>query len=156
MGDGVTDDTQAILQAVHLNVGVSSVRATSASNSRDSIIYFPSGTYLISKPILWQDGAGNWVSLLSFQGQNNSDTILKFVDGAAGSMQAQNCWAHGIANSVLYTASEGSIAGAINGAEGGEGPDAFRNDIRNLTIDIGKNNPNMVGIDYAGSNDTVV
>ncbi len=156
MGDGVTDDTQAILQAVHLNIGVSSVRATTASNSRDTIIYFPSGTYLISKPILWQDGSGNWVALLSFQGQNNTDTILKFVDGAAGSTQGQNCWAHGIANSVLYTASEGSTAGAINGAEGGEGPEAFRNNIRNLTIDIGKNNPNMVGIDYAGSNDTVV
>jgi hypothetical protein len=156
MGDGVTDDTQAILQAVHLNIGVSSVRAATRSNSRDATIYFPSGTYLISKPILWQDGSGNWVALLSFQGQNNSDTILKFVDGAAGSTQGENCWAHGIANSVLYTASDGSSAGAINGAEGGEGPDAFRNHIRNLTIDIGKNNPKMVGIDYAGSNNTVV
>jgi hypothetical protein len=84
-GDGVMDDTRAVLQAVHLNVGVSSVRATTASNSRDTIIYFPSGTYLISKPILWQDGSGNWVALLSFQGQNNSYTILKFVDGVAGS-----------------------------------------------------------------------
>ncbi len=156
MGDGVSDDTNSILQAVHLNTGVTSVRAPNASNSRDTIVYFPSGTYVISKPILWQDGRGNWVALLSFQGQNNSDTILKYTDGAAGSTQGQNCWAHGIANSVLYTASDGSTAGAINGAEGGEGPDAFRNNIRNLTIDIGKNNPNMVGIDYAGSNDTVV
>jgi hypothetical protein len=156
MGDGVTDDTQAILQAVHLNTGATSVRAPNVSSSRDSIIYFPSGTYLISKPILWQDGSGDWVAHLSFQGQNESDTILKFTDGTAGSTQSQNCWAHGISNSVLYTASDGSTAGAINGAEGGEGPDAFRNNIRNLTIDIGKNNPNMVGIDYAGSNNTVV
>ena len=152
----VTDDTQAILQAVRLNNGATSVRAPNGTSSRDSIIYFPSGTYLISKPILWQDGSGNWVAYLSFQGENNSDTILKFVDGTAGSTQSQNCWANGIVNSVLYTASNGSTAGAKNGAEGGEGEDAFRNNIRNLTIDVGKNNPNMVGIDYAGSNNTVI
>jgi hypothetical protein len=156
VGDGVTDDTQAILQAVHLNTGATSVRAQNPTSSRDSTIYFPSGIYLISKPILWQDGSGNWVAFLSFQGENNSDTILRFVDGTAGSQQSQNCWANGIANSVLYTASNNSTDGAKNGAEGGEGEAAFRNNIRNLTIDVGKNNPNLVGIDYAGSNNTVV
>src|SRR5271170_6911994 len=80
-GDGVTDDTQAIIQAVRLNSGATSVRAPNGTSSRDSIIYFPSGTYLVSKPILWQDGSGNWVAFLSFQGENNSDTIVKFVDG---------------------------------------------------------------------------
>jgi hypothetical protein len=155
-GDGTTDDTQAIIQAVRLNNGVTSVRASNGTNSRDSIIYFPSGTYLISKPILWQDGSGNWVAFLSFQGENNSDTILKFVDGTTGSTQNQNCWENGITNSVLYTASSGSMAVKENGAEGGEGDAAFRNDIRNLTIDAGKNNPNLVGIDYAGSNNTVI
>jgi hypothetical protein len=156
VGDGVADDTQAILQAVRLNAGVTSARAPNAISSRDSTIYFPSGIYLISKPILWQDGSGNWVALLSFQGENNSDTILKFVDGTAGSAQSQTCWANGIANSVLYTASDGSTDGVKNGAEGGEGEDAFRNNIRNITIDVGKNNPNMIGIDYAGSNNTVM
>jgi len=156
MGDGVTDDTQAILQAVHLNNGATSVRAPNPTSSRDSTIYFPSGTYLISKPILWQDGSGNWVAYLSFQGENSSDTILKFADGAPGSQQSPNCWANGIANSVLYTASSGGAVTAVNGAEGGEGDAAFRNNIANLTIDVGKNNPNIVGIDYAGSNDTVV
>lgn len=155
-GDGVTDDTQAIEQAVRLNTGATSVRAPNPTSSRDSTIYFPSGIYLISKPILWQDGSGNWVAYLSFQGENNSDTILKFVDGTAGSKQNQSCWMNGIANSVLYTASNNSMDGAPNGAEGGEGDQAFRNNIRNLTIDVGKNNPNLVGIDYAGSNDTVV
>jgi len=154
-GDGVTDDTQAILQAVHFNTGATSVRAGNTTSSRDSVIYFPTGIYLISKPILWQDGSGNYVSFLSFQGENNSDTILKFVDGAAGSQQSSNCWANGIANSVLYTASNESTD-AKNGAEGGEGADGFRNNIRNLTIDTGKNNPNMVGIDYAGTNNTVI
>jgi hypothetical protein len=155
-GDGITDDTQAILQAIRLNTGASSVRANNSTSSRDSTVYFPSGTYLIGKPILWKDGDGNWVAYLSFQGENRSDTILKFVDGTAGSRQSQNCQANGIANSMLYTASNGSSDGAKNGAEGGEGGDSFRNNIRNLTIDVGKNNPNLVGIDYAGSNNTVV
>jgi hypothetical protein len=155
-GDGTTDDTQAILQAVRLNAGSSSVRAQNGTSSRDSTIYFPSGTYIISKPVLWQDGVGTWVAFLSFQGENNTDTVLKFADGTAGSTQNQSCWASGIANSVLYTASDGSTDGAQNGAEGGEGGDAFRNNIRNLTIDVGKNNPNMIGIDYAGSNNTVI
>jgi hypothetical protein len=155
-GDGVSDDTDAIAQAVRLNTGATSVRAQNPTSSRDSIIYFPSGIYVVGKPILWQDGNGSWVAYLSFQGENNSDTILKFSDGATGSKQNQNCWANGITNSVLYTASNGSTAGAVNGAEGGEGNEAFRNNIRNLTIDIGKNNPNLVGIDYAGSNNTEV
>src|SRR5579885_8412 len=81
VGDGSTDDTQAIMDAVRFNVGATSARASNPTSSRDSVIYFPSGTYLISKPILWQDGSGNWVGFLSFQGENNSDTILKFVDG---------------------------------------------------------------------------
>jgi len=155
-GDGVADDTQAILQAVHLNIGSTSVRAADGVSSRDATIYFPSGIYLISKPILWQDGNANWAAFLSFQGENSSDTILKFIDGASGSVQSQTCWAKGILNSALYTASNGSTDGPKVGAEGGEGGDAFRNNIRNLTIDIGKNNPNMIGIDYAGSNNTVV
>ncbi len=155
-GDGSTDDTQAILQAVQFNVGASSVRAQNSTSTRDSTIYFPSGIYLISKPILSKDASGNWVAYLSFQGENNTDTILKFVDGTAGSKQNQSCWTNGIANSVLYTASNGSTAGVENGAEGGEGGDSFRNNIRNLTVDVGKNNPNMVGIDYAGSNNTVI
>jgi Pectate lyase superfamily protein len=155
-GNGTTDDTQAILQAVHYSVGSTSARATDPTSTRDSTIYFPSGTYLVSKPILWQDGSGKWVAFLSFQGENNSDTILKFADGTPGSTQSPSCWAKGISNSVLYTASDGSTDGAAQGAEGGEGGDAFRNNIRNLTIDTGKNNPNMIGIDYAGSNDTAI
>src|SRR4051794_18605830 len=49
-GDGVKDDTDAIIAALR-----------ESANTPDHILYFPNGTYLVSRTIEWKDAAGGWV-----------------------------------------------------------------------------------------------
>jgi hypothetical protein len=187
VGDGKTDDTGAILFAIWSNVGQFETRTGkgSAGDATDAIIYFPKGTYLISRPLLWMDagtskysaatwqdnyGTGNWVSELSMQGENKTDTVIRYKDATQKPLHAKtSCWENAYVNSVLYTASfaiskiatylpsqcyDDPDPGNPNHCEGGETNDAFRNHIQNLTIDIGMGNPHLVGIDYVGSNNT--
>ncbi|MCF6289367.1 MAG: glycoside hydrolase family 55 protein, partial [Proteobacteria bacterium] len=62
VGDGVTDDTNAILNAIKENV------------SKNKIIYFPNGTYLVSNRLEWRDASGEFQAYLSFQGQSRANT----------------------------------------------------------------------------------
>ncbi len=86
-GDGISDDTQAIQQAIRAHVG----------NSKT--IYFPSGTYLVSDRLEWRSDDGTWAGFLAFQGQNQSNTIIKLRDTAPGYTDAAN------PKAVIYTAS---------------------------------------------------
>jgi hypothetical protein len=50
-GDGVADDTEALQRAINENVG------------RHKLLYFPKGTYLVSRTLTWPkkwDGRDNW------------------------------------------------------------------------------------------------
>ena len=58
-GDGITDDTKAIKQALADN------RA----------IYFPNGTYLVSEPLQWNDDRR-----LLLQGESRNHTVIKLKD----------------------------------------------------------------------------
>jgi hypothetical protein len=173
-GDGVHDDTAAILVAMWSNVGAFGTRATNALDARDTILYFPSGTYLISRPLLWMDAGGSgydvtnwthyyadatgnasWVANLQLQGENRTDTVLRYVDAGQAPITTP-CAQNGAVNSMVYTASNNSPFPLGGKKEGGESNEAFRNHLQNLTFDIGRNNPNMIAVDYAGSNDTRV
>lgn len=50
VGDGVTDDTEAINRAV--SDGARCGRECGSSTTLPAVVYFPSGTYLVSKPII--------------------------------------------------------------------------------------------------------
>ena len=67
-GDGKTDDTRAIQQALrdYADKGV--------------IIYLPNGTYLISKTLRW----GTNQKLTTLQGQSRAGTILRLKDACPG------------------------------------------------------------------------
>ena len=138
-GDGVTDDTQAILSAMQANT-------STASTTRDHIIYFPTGTYLVSNQLIWTDSSGNWVAYLSFQGQNKANTIIKLKNSAAGYGDKAN------PKAVIFTGSISSIGNItpnnLTTNPTGDGNAAFRNHITNLTIDTGTGNPGAIGIDY--------
>jgi hypothetical protein len=58
VGDGVTNDTAAIQNAISQNIG----------KNFETIIYFPAGTYLVSSTLLWQNASSTWYSRLMFQG----------------------------------------------------------------------------------------
>lgn len=129
-GDGVTDDTQAILQAIKDNIGYASGK---------KVIYFPKGTYLVSNTLIWKNRAGDWDTFLAFQGENRHRSIIKLKDNALGYQNSQS------PKAVIYT------AGLGNSVDGGGGR-AHRNYIFDLTVDTGKGNSGAIGIDYHANN----
>ncbi|PSB04310.1 glycosyl hydrolase family 28-related protein [Merismopedia glauca] len=129
-GDGITDDTQAILQAIRDNLGYKSGK---------KVIYFPKGTYLVSDTLVWKNNSGNWENFLAFQGENPNTSIIKLKDKATGYQDPQN------PKAVIYTA-------GIGGFPNGGGGRSHRNYIFDLTVDTGKGNAGAVGIDYHANN----
>ena len=71
-GNGITDDTQAIQNAIRENIG------------QHKIIYFPNGTYLVSDTLEWRDSNGTWKPYLTLQGQNRDKTIIKLKTSTPG------------------------------------------------------------------------
>lgn len=133
-GDGVTDDTQAILKAIRENIGNYSTRT----------IYFPSGTYVVNDRLLWKNEEGAWDCYLSFQGQNTENTIIKLADNSLGFGDFNN------PKAVVYTASK--IGTTSNDPKNvGAGNEAYANYIQNITIDVGQN-PGAIAIDFMGNN----
>lgn len=130
-GDGVTDDTQAIQQAISSTVHHAQAGAR--------IVYFPAGTYLVSHPIFEKDPTGHWNSLLTLQGENRATTIIKLSD-----------------NNPLYqnasTPTEVVRLASQNGGPKGGGNSAFDNNIFDITIDVGRGNPGAIALDFMGNN----
>ena len=130
-GDGFTDDTQAIQQAI------SSVVHHPQRGPR--ILYFPAGTYLVSHPLLEKDLTGRWNSLLTLQGENRATTTIKLTDNNPLYQNAS------VPASVIQLASQ-------NGGPKGGGNSAFDNNVFDITIDVGKGNPGAVALDFIGNN----
>lgn len=128
-GDGVTDDTRAIQTAISANI----------HNPNGAILYFSSGIYLVSKPLLYKNASNAWSSALTLQGQNQETTIIKLIDN---NQLYQNSNAP---EDVLNTASQNTFG---NGA----GNSAFDNYIFDMTIDVGRGNNGAVALDFMGNN----
>jgi hypothetical protein len=130
-GNGVDDDTEAIQQAI------SSVVHHSQTGPR--IIFFPAGTYLVSRPLLEKDLNSRWNSLLTLQGENRATTMIRLKD-----------------NNPLYQTAAAPAAVVVfasqNGKPNGGGNSAFDNNIFDMTIDVGRGNPGSVALDFMGNN----
>ncbi len=115
-GDGKTDDTEAIQQALleHPN--------------QNRIIYLPNGTYLISNPLHWPPTPEPELSHRAtiLQGQSREGTVIRVADHSA----AFGAGTRGA--SVLWM--------------GGPPAWRDRNAVRNLTINTGEGNPGATGI----------
>lgn len=129
-GNGTTDDTTAIQNAIKDNVG------------KNRVLYFPTGTYLVSNTLTWQDAAGVWKCYLSLQGQNRSNTIIKLKNSCSG------YGSPGTPKAVIMTASQNPLPGTTDGS----GDEGFKNSITNMTIDTGTGNSGAIGVDYLASN----
>lgn len=136
VGDGKHDDTEAIQRAVHRLIG--SYR----------YLYFPAGTYRITRPIEWKFADRDttlpcrrecWSNGLAFLGEDRDRTVFQLRDSLP---------AFGDKTRPL-----GAIitASGPNGVES-RGDNAFGNSILNLTVDVGRGNPGAVGIDYLANN----
>lgn len=128
-GDGATDDTAAIQRALNEDRVDASGNPLYPSpddyNGRPKALFFPAGVYLVSTTVSWVG------CCLSIQGQGSGATTIRLKDRAAGFNDAAN------ARPVIKT-------------EGGN--ESFRQNIRDLTVDIGSGNPGAAGIDYISNN----
>ncbi len=121
-GDGLTDDTEAIQRALADVMG------------QHRILYFPNGTYLISKTLNWskQNSEGKEAWGMNFlQGQNATKTIIRlksatFTDPAKPA-------------SVMWCGGFGSA-------------DWFHNYIQDMTFDVGDDNPSAIGLQFYSNN----
>ncbi|MGH8935438.1 MAG: glycosyl hydrolase family 28-related protein [Acidimicrobiia bacterium] len=137
-GDGRTDDTQAIRRTIQDNVG------------KQRILFFPAGTYLVSDSLQWRDAQGKWLAYLTLQGEGQAHTTIKLADGAPGFDDREQPRAVVVTGSGL---SRGAPSAGGKDYEGlGEGNEAFRNYVFDLTIDTGRRNPGAVGIDFLANN----
>lgn len=125
-GDGKTDDTELIRLAVEDNI------------MTHKTLYFPEGTYLVSKTIEWKREDGKFGAFLTWQGAGVDKTTIKLVNKAENFQDSENPKAIAITGSI--------------GIEDGRGPRAHNNYIFDMTFDVGKNNPGAIGIDFNASN----
>lgn len=130
VGDGVTDDTLAIQNAI---------KAYNRSNSNQAVVYLPVGTYLVSNSLKWITSEGLFFPYLTLQGESVNGTIIKLKNNCPGFTDPL------VKRAVLITGSE-------NPKPDGGGNECFRNNIYNLTVDTGTGNLGSIGIDYLANN----
>ncbi|HNS22567.1 MAG TPA: glycoside hydrolase family 55 protein [Sedimentisphaerales bacterium] len=121
-GDGQTDDTDAIQKALSDLMGA------------HKILYFPNGTYLVSRTLRHtkKDSRGSeawghtWL-----QGQSQAGTIIRLKDGVFTDAARPQ--------PILWGGGFGSA-------------DWFHNYIQNVTFDVGRNNPGAIGLSFYSNN----
>jgi len=122
--DGVTDDTTAIQRALddHPNAG--------------AIIYLPNGIYRISETLRWpgpdDPEAGSAQKRTVLWGQSRAGTVIQLRDSAPGFEDPRN------SKALIWT---------------GKAPaQRFGNEVHNLTLDTGVDNPGASGAMFIANN----
>ncbi|MEX2607054.1 MAG: glycoside hydrolase family 55 protein [Kiritimatiellia bacterium] len=105
--------------------------ALQAAYNQPGLIYLPNGTYLISKPIKAPPRPGSAPTRRILQGQSKEGTRLKLKDGADGFS--------GPKPKSMLIVSWGVAQ-------------AFRNSVRDITLDVGSGNPAAVALEFFASN----
>lgn len=125
-GDGVTDDTDVIQRALTDTMGL------------HRMLYFPNGTYLISKTLSWSkkntEGRDAWGKNF-LQGQNAHRTIFRLKDGTFADVEKPG--------SIMWCGGFGSA-------------DWFHNYVQDITFDVGQNNPGAIGLQFYSNNSGAV
>lgn len=125
-GDGITDDTEAIQRALSDIMG------------QHKMLYFPNGTYLISKTLEWSkknsSGTDAWGKNF-LRGQNAAKTIIRLKDGTMTDEKKPKC--------IMWCGGFGSA-------------DWFHNYVEDITFDVGRNNPGAIGLQFYSNNSGAV
>lgn len=106
--------------------------ALQAAYNRTGLIYLPDGTYLVTRPIKAPPRRNSAPCRRILQGQSRDGAILRLMDRAPGFGDAK-------APQAVLTTSWGVAQ-------------AFRNSVRDLTIDVGTANPGAIGLAFFASN----
>ncbi len=131
-GDGRTDDTAALQQAIRDH------------ESRGRTIYLPEGVYLISAPLRFtENSSSNRNSRFgrnTLRGENTADTVIRLRDQTfTDPLRPQAVLNNGYI-SFFNGRSEETVA------------DWFHNHVSDLTIDIGRGNPGAKGLEFFSNN----
>ena len=128
-GDGITDDTAAIQQAIFDVIG--------NANSTQTV-FLPNGTYLVSDTLGgYTDGSQQQVAnRIKIIGESREGTVIKLAD---------NHWNGGLTErKPVFRFSLNDEIGGFN--------DAFDNYLHRLTINVGSGNKDAIGVDFIASN----
>ena len=140
-GNGSTDDRAAIQAAINWALG-------NGRYATAKFLYFPNGTYRISDTIQSRVGtsgfSSGWRAGMILVGQSTAGSIIKLDNNASGFGDPAN------RKSMIITGSENpnNSTEALDGS----GNEAFRHQVRNLTIDTGSGNTGAVALDFNASN----
>ena len=145
VGDGTTDDTEAIRRAVRAALDVESRYGS------PRMIYLPAGTYLVSAPIEGKSEphgwSGGWRAGFLLMGEGVDRTTIRLRDDAEG---------YGDADKPKWLIATGSESDRRTGPDdeplGGGGNRAFRHAVGHMAVDVGRGNPGAVGVDFVASN----
>jgi hypothetical protein len=167
VGDGVHDDTNAILEAIAFGATGPTLTAAWTGN----YVYLPPGTYRVSNTIQkllakssldaavagrCGEDAGTWpsgghpdcyIAGMMLVGAGPDKTIIKLIDDAPGFTDPTH------PKAVIFTSSS-FFDSATNKdyANLGEGNDAYSNFVECMTVDVGAGNTGAIGVDYLGNN----
>lgn len=136
VGDGRTDDTVAIQQALD------------AHPSGNRIIYLPNGTYLVSDQLRWppstdeRSRSGSAHKRTILQGQSRDGVVIRLTDNADGFQTRTVVERKG----RTKTYGRGVIWTGTAPAQ------RFRNAVRDLTVNIGSGNPAASGLQFHANN----
>lgn len=125
-GDGITDDTDAIQRALFDVMG------------QHKLLYFPNGTYLVSKTLTWskKNSAGKDAWGKNFlQGQNATKTVIRLKDATFTDAKQPA--------SIMWCGGFGSA-------------DWFHNYVQDITFDVGSDNPGAIGLQFYSNNSGAV
>ncbi len=130
-GNGISDDTETIRQAVKANL------------NSDRTILFPAGTYLVSDTIAWGDKNGQ--SSLTWQGEGFGRTIIKLKDSSKAFSNSQQ------PHSLIEINDKEALSDREACTECNRTKAVGKNYLFDLSLNIGKNNPGAIGIDFNNS-----
>lgn len=137
VGDGVTDESDKIIAAIRANVGT------------HQTLFFPAGTYLVSKQMDWKNAEGKWRCYLTFQGAGANRTIIKLADNSPDFCDYRN------PRPLIRPGSKSDdpMCSSYNKDAGdGGGNCGFENYIFDLTINTGYGNAGVIALDFVASN----
>jgi hypothetical protein len=144
-GDGKTDDTRAIRAAI--------LAARSDQGKffwPESIVYFPAGRYRVTDTLDRRGNDGRYLASMALVGESPETTSIVLPDASPAFRDA----AHPKALVFMASGLRGGppTSGGKDYVNKGEGNDAYGNYVQDLTIDVGRNNPGAIALDYVASN----
>lgn len=127
-GDGKTDDTDVLQKALDIGTGRDEAFAKQHGN-QTRVVFLPNGTYRLTRSLVVRNAVGPWL-----YGESRDGVVLKLDDGVKD------------VTSVLRTHPN---------EKGPTSADWFMRNLRNFTVDVGKN-PETDGIRYYATNSGIL